>query len=295
MAAVALFFLATPEDSLLTTEKLIAEGEFRKALDLLVAQPPSLRRHLLASKAHDGLNNPAEAVREAEAALALAPRSEAAHLQLGQIFLSHNTPEAALDVFSEALTAVPDSLMLRLGKGLALKDLARYPEAETELTACLARQPELAIAFDAMGTVYLHSKRFEDLAKLAGEFRRRRPDDYRGHYYSAAALDGLQRTPIEIEPLLAESLRSNPGFAAAHALRGKIRLQAGDAKGAIPALEAALRLRPGYGPAALHLAQAYQKVGRAEDAERAFQRVRELKELERTPAPSLLYHRGKRL
>ncbi len=295
MAAVALFFLAAPEDSLLTTEKLIAEGEFRKALELLAAQPPSLRRHLLASKAHEGLNNPAEAVRDAEAALALAPQSEAAHLQLGQIFLSHNTPEAALDVFSEALTALPDSLMLRLGKGLALKDLARYPEAQTELTACLGRQPELAIAFDALGTVYLHSKRFDELARAAGEFRKRRPDDYRGHYYSAAALDGLKRSPADMQALLAESLRINPRFAAAHALLGKTRLQAGDANGAIPPLETALRLRPDYGPAALHLAQAYQKVGRQRDAERAFQKVRELKEQEHTPAPSLLYHRGKRL
>ena len=295
MAAVALFFLAAPEDSLLTTEKLIAEGEFRKALDLLAAQPPSLRRHLLASKAHDGLHNPADAVRDAEAALALAPRSEAAHLQLGQIFLSHNTPEAALDIFSEALTALPESLMLRLGKGLALKDLARYPEARAELIACLARQPELAIAFDALGTVYLHSKRYEELAKLAAAFRKRRADDYRGPYYSAAALDGLKRAPIDSEALLTESLRINPGFAAAHALLGKIRLQAGDVDSAIPALEAALRLRPGYGPAALHLAQAYQKAGRTADAERAFQKVRELKEQERTPAPSLLYHRGKRL
>ncbi len=295
MAAVALFFLAAPEDSLLTTEKLIAEGEFRKALDLLAAQPPSLRRHLLASKAHDGLNSPAEAVRDAEAALALAPQSEAAHLQLGQIFLSHNTPEAALDVFSEALTALPDSLMLRLGKGLALKDLARYPEAETELTACLARQPDLAVAFDALGTVYLHSKRFEELARAASEFRQRRPDDYRGPYFAAAALDGPKRAPTDIQALLAASLSINPRFAAAHALLGKTRLQDGDANGAIPPLEMALRLRPDYGPAALHLAQAYQKLGRHGDAERAFQKVRELKEQERTPAPSLLYHRGKRL
>ena len=295
MAAVALLFLATPEDSLLTTEKLIAEGEFGKALDLLGAQPTSFGQHLLASKAYDGLNNPAEAVRQAEAALALVPRSEAAHLQLGQIFLSHNTAEAALDVFSEALTLLPDSLMLRLGKGLALKDLARYPEAETELLACLTRQPELAIAFDALGTVYLHSKRFEELARAAGEFRMRRPGDYRGAYFSAVALDGLKRAPIDIETLLSESLRINPRFAAAHALLGKTRLQAGDARGAIPPLEMALRLRPNYGPAALHLAQAYQKVGRERDAERAFQKVRELKEQERTPAPSLLYHRGKRL
>lgn len=295
MAAVTalLLALAAPDDSPhIIIDKLIAAGEHRKALAALQAWPVSVRRHLLASKAYDGLNQPAEAVREAEAALTLEPRSEAAHLQLGQIFLARHTPEAALEIFSDALMLLPDSLMLRLGKGLALKDLARYPDAETELAACLALKPELGIAFDALATVQLHAKRFEELQRLSSSFRERQPGDYRGPYFQAAALDGLKGDAGVIEKLLSESLRLNPRFAAAHALLGKVRLQGGNVQGAIAALETAIRLRPDHGPAALHLAQAYQKAGFAGKAARAFQRVRELKEAERTPPPSLRYHRG---
>lgn len=75
---------------------------------------------------------------------------EAAHLQLGQIFLSHNTPQAALEVFSEALLILPDSFLSRLGKGLALKDLGRYPEAAAELLASLARRPDYPVKYTAI-------------------------------------------------------------------------------------------------------------------------------------------------
>ncbi|MBI3471841.1 MAG: tetratricopeptide repeat protein [Candidatus Solibacter usitatus] len=286
---LAALLAAPPEDSL---DKLIAAGQYREALDLLAKAPASPRSHLLASKAYDGLNDPARAVQEAEAGLALDPRQEALHIQLGQIFLGRNTPQAALEVFTDAITLLPDSLLLRLGKGLALKDLARYEEAETELRDCLRRQPDFPLAFDALATVYLHSKRFEDLQHAAGEYRDRHAKDYRGSYFLAAALDGLRQDPARIESLLAESIRLNPGFAAAHALRGKVKLQSGDAAAAIPPLEEAIRLRPDYPPAALHLAQAYQKAGRDADAARAFERVRELKERERAPKPALRYHRG---
>ncbi|MBM3797882.1 MAG: tetratricopeptide repeat protein [Acidobacteria bacterium] len=126
-------------------------------------------------------------------------------------------------------------------------------------------------------------------------FRARNAREYRGPYFEAAALDGLlEKDAARIEALLGESIAANAQFAAAHVLLGKRKLQAGHATAAIPHLETALRLRPGYSPAALHLAQAYQKAGRTADAQRTFALVREIKAKEQTPPPSLLYHRGAR-
>ena len=289
-AAALLLLLAATEDALVTTEKLIAVGNYGQALAALTSEPVSLRRHLLASKAYDGLNDAPRAVEQAEAALSLDPRSEAAHLQLGQIFLGHHTPQAAADVFGEALALHPDSFLLRLGRGLAWKDLMRYDEAEADLRLCLTRRPDFPVAFDALATVYLQTKRFEDLRSLADGFRARNPKDYRGPYFTAAALDGLKG---EADSLLAASVRLNPNFAAAHALIGKRQLAAGDTTAAISSLQRALQLRPDYSPAALHLAQAYQKAGRDADAAIAFTRVRELKAQEQAPPPGLTYHRGK--
>lgn len=248
---------------------------------------------IAASRAADAAGRAAEAVRHAEAALALDPRSEAAHLQLGQIFLGHHTPQAAADIFTDALALHPDSFLLRLGRGLAYKDLARHDAAEADLRLCLTRRPDFALAFDALATVYLQAKRFDDLRTLTAAFRTHNARDYRGPYFEAAALDGLlDKDAARIETLLAESIAANAQFAAAHALLGKRKLQSGNVTAAIPHLETALRLRPDYSPAALHLAQAYQKAGRTADAQRAFALVREIKAREQTPPPSLLYHRG---
>ena len=95
------------------------------------------------------------------------------------------------------------------------------------------------------------------------------------------------------DALLAQSIQLNPRFAASHALLGKRRLASGDFQAAIGELELALTLRPDYSPAALHLAQAYQKAGRPSDAANAFKRVREIKEKEQTPPAGLIFHRGK--
>ena len=63
---------------------------------------------------------------------------------------------------------------------------------------------------------------------------------------------------------------------------------------AVPALEQGTRLRPDYSPAHYHLATAYRKLGRDQEAAREFQIVSELKEKERRPLPALRYHRGKK-
>lgn len=290
---LVLLLFAAPTDFAII-EKLIAEGQAKVALDQLQGAPDSAGKHLLASKAYDALGDAARAVNEAEAALALESRLEAAHLQLGQIFLSRNTPQAALDIFSEALAVLPDSLLLRLGRGLALKDLSRYDEAEEDLLECLRRNANLSLAFDALATVYLHSKRFEDAQRIADQYRSAHANDFRGPYFAAAAREGRKQPFRAIEPLLLESVRLNPNFAASHALLGKLLLSEGQPEKAIPHLEQAVRLRKDYAPAMLHLAQAYQKAGRAGEAADAFARFRQSSEEERKPRPALKYHRGKR-
>lgn len=275
-------------------EKSVAGGQYRHALEELARLPATPRRHLLASKAWDGLGDPQRAVQEAEAALSLAPALEAAHLQLGQIFLSRNTPEAALEIFTEALGVLPDSLLLRLGRGLALKDLLRYDEAEKELAECLRRRPGFPIAFDALATVYLHSKRYPEAMGLADDYRRRYPADYRGPYFAAAAREGAKQDPAEALALARESVQRNARYAAGYALIGKLLLQSGSAKEAVAPLERAVALRPDYTPAVLHLAQAYKANGQEPEAARAFEQLRQLKAREQIGSPALRYHRGTR-
>ena len=269
-------------------ERQITAGRPREALvQLELDTERSTRWHVLASKAYDALNDPARAVAEAEAALQLDPHSEPAHLQLGYIFLSRNTPLAAVEIFTEAERLFPKSIIVRLGKGLALKELQRYDEAEKTLAACWPHP----IAFDAHATVLVQRGKFEEAKDLAKRFIAMAPEDYRGYYFLAAAKDGLQEK--DARDAVFQSLERKADFAASHALLGKIQLREGELEAAAASFESAITSRPGLVQAHLQLAQTYRRLGRANEAQREFAIVRDLNEKEAQPKPSLQYHRGR--
>jgi tetratricopeptide (TPR) repeat protein len=278
-------------------ETLIIGGNYSGALSALNSVPVQnrdARWHLLASKAEDGLNDPTKAVAEAQHAVDLDPRSEAARLQLAQIFLSRNTPEAAYEILNEAMPVFPNSALIRLGAGLALNQMRRYPEAIPVLKDALKLRPDLGPAFDALASAYLNSAAYETLLKESAEYSRTHPEDFRGFYYEASARVELALEPSVAESLLRRSILLNPNFAAAHALVGRVLLERGQTEVAVPELEEAIRLRPGYTPAHLYLAKAWRKLGKSDLARKESETVARLNEEESRPAPHLLYHRGNR-
>lgn len=247
--------------------------------------------HLLASQTYEALKDPAKAVSEAQAEIQGNPKSLAGYLQLGQIFLEYNTPQPAVEIYSEALQLAPDSLLAHLGEGLALKGLQRFDDAEKELSLCFARDPGMAVAYDALATLYLEAGEYEKLAAVARQYLKSHPSDYRGYYYLAAVKEHAKDDLPAAEALLRKAIGFNPDFAASFALLGKLLLEDGRTQEAAHELEHATRLRPDYTPAHLYLGNAYRRLGREADAAREFQTVRELNEKERN-RPTLRYHRG---
>jgi tetratricopeptide (TPR) repeat protein len=248
--------------------------------------------YLLASKAYDGLDDVNAAVRNAQIALDLNPRTEQTHLQLAQIFLSRNTPEAAFSILDDAKVLFPDTVLIRLGLGLALRDMRRYEEAAAMLQDVLRSKPNLSTAFDALGSVYLNAARYDDLIASAAAYAENNPDDYRGYFFQAAGKEKSGSATHEVEKLLRRSLQLNPNFAPGYALRGKILLDAGDVPSATRDLETAIRLRPDYTPAHVQLIRAYKRAGRVEEASREITELARLNEEAGKPVPRLLYHRG---
>jgi tetratricopeptide (TPR) repeat protein len=294
-ALAPVLMLAAAVNDLTAIERQVAAQQYGPALAALGQVAVASRGpawYLLAARACDGLNDAPKAIEYAQAAIRLDARNEPAYLQLAQIFLSRNTPDAAFEILSDAKELFPQSVLIRLGLGLALKDLRRYEEAAVVLQECLAAKPDLSVAFDALGSAWLELGRYAALADFAAGYVARNPDDYRGYYYLAAAKEKLSEPVAEIQALLARCLDLNPRFAAAYALRGKFLLAGGDLTAAVAALEQAILLRPEYTPAHLSLASAYRQSGRAEDARREAAELARLNELESHPPPRLLYHRG---
>lgn len=296
LAALAFLSFLLPADVRFeAVEQSLTFHRYRAALDQLSAvESRDSKWHLLASRAYDGLNDPMKAVQEAEAALALDPRNPACHLQLAQIFLSRNTPQAALEILTEAEVQFPDVFVIQLGKGLAQKELQQYGEAEKSLQWCLRRQPDSALAFDGLATVYLHQMRFAGLRDLAAEFLTHNSGDYRGYYFLAAGREGDLMAGDETRALIRKALDRNASFAAAHALAGKVLLREGKFGDAVAPLKRAIELRPDLVQAHLNLARALRATGDESGSAQEFSVVRRLKAKEQEPVPSLVYHRGQR-
>src|SRR5439155_19198961 len=100
----------------------------------------------------------------------------------------------------------------------------------------------------------------------------------------AVVLDRLGR-PKEAAEELRRVVHARPGFVDARYLLGKVLLAAGAADEAALHLEAAVRLSPEKSAAHFQLAQAYQKLGRGDQAERELASYRELKEKGREEKP----------
>ncbi len=273
-------------------ERALAASDYEGAQKLLQSLPSgSAKWHLLASRAYDGLKDPARAVSEAQQAISMDPANLSAFLQLGQVFLEHNTPVAAAEIFGKALEIKPNSLLAHLGRGLALKGIQQFDAAEKELSWCLERDPRSAVAFDSLATLYLEAQDYEKVATAARKYIGSNPSDYRGYYYLATSKEHDNTDLHSAEDLLRTALRLNAAFAASHALLGKVLVSLGRAEEAIGPLQRAAQLRPDYIPAHLSLVNAYTKLGRKSDARRELQTIRELND-KQTSQPGLLYHRG---
>ena len=291
-SSVSLLFLAAATAAaapgISDAEALVSQGRFEQALEELEAAPSrNARWHLLASRIFDGLKDPVRAAGEAQEAVDLDPGSEAHHLQLGQILLTHNNADGAHEVFSTALQRFPDSDLLRVGNGLALNRLQQHEDAEAEFREVLTRRPTLGIALDGLVEARLHLVRYEEAANAADRFMAASPVDYRGYYYAGLVKQRTGAPPEDVEGLVRQAIDRNERFAPAHALLGQVLLMQGRLEEAALTLEGAIVLRPDYVLGHMHLARAYGRLGRRQDSERHMRRVRELERAQREAAPVL--------
>ncbi len=140
-------------------------------------------------------------------------------------------PEAALESIQAQMRTAPDDPELPVGRALALMGCGRRDEGLTALERIVAKSPELAVAWAALGYIRL---RQGDLPAAEAAFTR----------------------AIELDPQRVDALRN----------RGILRHRLGRVRQAYQDLVAALRADPDDLQAARELANVYEKTGRRADA-----------------------------
>jgi tetratricopeptide (TPR) repeat protein len=194
----------------------------------------------------------------------------------------------AEQIFSKLLAQHGGSAELQVVLGQAHAQQGDYEEAVASLTRALQLKPDVAEANTTLGIIYLKQGKLAEAASVLKAAVAAHPEDAIAQHTLATVLD-LDGRSEEALVVLRRLLRVKPGFADARYLAGKILLAQGAARETVPRLieeaieqlEAAARIAPEDANIHYQLGQAYQKLGRAEAAERAFAVYRQLKDKRR--------------
>lgn len=163
-----------------------------------------------------------------------------------------------------------------IGKGYQyLKDL-RYREAAAEFQAALELDPHLIDARYQLGVCYFAIGQWK-VARQELERVRTETEDNSSAIYYLGRLDLVEGDPESAIKRLG-ALMSSPPFADTSYYLGSAYLRTGDAAAAENWLRKAAEMDPRDFRIPDHLARAYQKLGRRQDAERQYARSAELRQ-----------------
>jgi arylsulfatase A-like enzyme/Tfp pilus assembly protein PilF len=207
----------------------------------------------------------------------LDPRTGKVRWQLADISMQRGRFGEAEAELLDALKLTVDrpSFLLKLGE--CYIEMKRYDEAETRIKAALAEQGRLPLAHYDLGLI--HEARGQNAEAMAAY-----EAELRDHPGTAAAslnlgklLDAAGR-PAEAFARFRESVASNPQFAQSYLYLAKALLDAGDLDGAEEAARKGLALNPEPKIRPLGhyvLADVYNRLGRADDAQRQLDLARQ--------------------
>jgi tetratricopeptide (TPR) repeat protein len=183
-------------------------------------------------------------------------------------------------VFARLLAAHGDTPELGVLVGQARAQQGEYDAAVESLQKALRLDPRVADANATLGFIYFKQGRLPEAEQALRAELAAHADNVRARHTLAAVLE-LENQPEEAVKLLRAVLKARPGFADARYLLGKILLAQGSAAEAVDHLEGASRLAPDDANIHYQLAQAYQKLGRADDAQKEFATFQQLKDKRR--------------
>src|SRR5439155_12299122 len=123
--------------------------------------------HSLAGACHYQLQNPKQAAEEVQKAIRLEPHNEEYYLQLVQIFVDYNTPDAAILLLEPALKLFPNSARVRYALGVACMKGVQPKKAEQYLKESLRMKPEDAPTLCALAELYEGERKSDELIEVA--------------------------------------------------------------------------------------------------------------------------------
>ena len=257
-------------------------GEALRVAEGLVAertQPAELYR--LMAEAYVDQGRIKEAYDALRTATRLEPQNEELYLDLAGICVDHDNFDLGLEIVDVGLGHRPDSLALRLQRGVMLAMKSQLAQAEAEFDRAREMAPQAAAPYVALAMAWMQTGRTEKAVEVLRERGRAGDKSAVVPYMLAVAIlrsgaDPAGPAGAEAVAALESSVRLDPGFPGSRAELGKLLLKRGAVEPAIRQLEKAVALDPQNPAPAYALAQAYFKTGAKDRAEKLMSQVSRL-------------------
>lgn len=228
----------------------------------------------LLAQAYIGNNEPTEAFAAFQRAAALAPKNEKLYLLVADACADRQNYSLGLRIIDVALRNLPDSAHLHYQRGYFLAMLDEFDSAKPEFARAVSLSPHSEIA-------YLAAAQKDYFAgDLPAAIQSARAAIHRGHedYLLLTILgDSLIRTGAtpgqpafgEAKAALEKAVSVRPAYSTAQIALGNLLLMENQTASAIEHLETARQLDPRNPSVYSHLAVAYRKLGKQQDADAA--------------------------
>jgi len=208
---------------------------------------------------------------EAGAALEQALRTEPKRADLyweAAAFLTGNgkTPDAQR-LLDQATRDLPDAREIPLAKAITLELSGQSGPVGGFLKEVQSRWPEWAPGWVARGIVLANHGQYDEALQALDTAVSLGAHSEEAYYYLADV--SLHATPKRLEKAesaSAEALKTGPPDVWLFTLSASVAMERGDYAAAVERLKGAIALRPSYAPAHKLLAQAYEKLGRRQEA-----------------------------
>jgi tetratricopeptide (TPR) repeat protein len=263
-------------DLALAYEEVGRLPEAQKQIQELLKQKNTAELHNLLAEVEEKAGNYVNAVNQYELAAHMDP-SEPNIFDWGSEFLAHQTPNAAIVVFSEGVRRYPRSARLALGLGLAFYLRSRYDDAVKAFVRGIDLDPSDARPYYFLSKTYDRApSQADEVVERFRRFAELRPRDAQAILYYAISLWKGRRPETspayldQVESLLKKVIALDPSSSDAHLQLGNLYSQRKRYTEAVPEYQEALRLSPDLYDAHFRLGQAYSHLGKKDLADKEF-------------------------
>jgi tetratricopeptide (TPR) repeat protein len=261
-------------DAIALANQLVAHNRETEDLDNALAE------------AYEENHETERAIAALRRAIELKPQDEDNYLDFANLCINHRDFDNGLKVIAVGLSAVPHSSRLIFERGVLYAMQDRFDLAESDFQQSSRLAPETDFGTVGMGVTYLETGNASKAIDLLHQKLKETPNDASLLYLLGEAL--MRNGARNGEPQYAEAQASfektvqlNSALCLPHVALGEIYLDQGRFNDAIVQLERARAIDPKEKSAYSHLAVAYRRAGKLEEARQTLNLLKDLHQRER--------------